>query len=66
MYGQSAFILVTIPPMNRPAAIFMIFFSLAVISFGTWQLFAGNLEGALSSFPFLLIIYVFLKPFRKL
>jgi hypothetical protein len=37
-----------------------------VISFGTWQLFAGNLEGALSSFPFLLIIYVFLKPFRKL
>jgi hypothetical protein len=51
--------------MNKPAAIFMILFSLSVISFGTWQLFAGNLEAAFSSFSFLLIIYIFLKPFRK-
>jgi hypothetical protein len=51
--------------MNKPAAIFMILFSLSVISFGTWQLFAGNLEAAFSSFPFLLIIYIFIRPFRK-
>jgi hypothetical protein len=51
--------------MNKPAAVFVMLFSLAVIGFGTWQLFAGNLEAAFSSFPFLLIIYVFIKPFRK-
>jgi membrane protein implicated in regulation of membrane protease activity len=45
--------------MKKPVAIFTIFFALAVISFGTWQLFMGNLEAAFSSFPFLLIIYVF-------
>ncbi len=51
--------------MNKPAAIFTILFALAVIAFGTWQLFMGNLEAAFSSFPFLLIIYIFIKPFRK-
>jgi hypothetical protein len=51
--------------MNRPAAILMIMYSLAVIGFGTWQLFLGNFEGAFSSFPFLLIIYLFIKPLRK-
>ena len=51
--------------MNKPVAIFTILFALAVISFGTWQLFMGNLEAAFSSFPFLLIIYVFVKPFQK-
>ena len=51
--------------MNKPVAIFVMLFSLAVISFGTWQLYAGNLEAAFSSFPFLLIIYVFIRPFRK-
>jgi hypothetical protein len=51
--------------MNRPAAIFMILFALSVIVFGTWQLFAGNLEAAFSSFPFLLIMYIFIKPFSK-
>ena len=52
------------PGMNKPAAIFMILFALAVIGFGTWQLFLGNLEAAFSAFPFLLIIYVFIRPFR--
>jgi membrane protein implicated in regulation of membrane protease activity len=50
--------------MNKPVAIFTIFFALAVITFGTWQLFKGNLEAAFSTFPFLLIIYIFVKPFR--
>jgi hypothetical protein len=51
--------------MMKPAAIFIILFTLAVIAFGTWQMFAGNLEAAFSSFPFLLIIYVFIRPFRR-
>ena len=42
----------------------MILFSLALIGFCTWQLFAGNLEAAFSSLPFLLIIYVFIRPLR--
>jgi len=50
--------------MNKPVAIFTILFALAVITFGTWQLFKGNLEAAFSTFPFLLIIYIFVKPFR--
>jgi hypothetical protein len=51
--------------MSKPAAIFIILFTLAVTGFGTWQLFLGNLEAAFSSFPFLLIIYLFVRPFRQ-
>ncbi|BCO11504.1 hypothetical protein GEOBRER4_n2912 [Citrifermentans bremense] len=51
--------------MTKAAALFIIMFTLAVIGFGTWQLYAGNLVAAFSSFPFLLIIYVFIKPFRR-
>jgi len=51
--------------MNKSVASFIILFALAVIGFGTWQLYLGNLEAAFSSFPFLIIIYVFIKPFRK-
>jgi len=51
--------------MKKPAAIFIFLFTLAVIGFGTWQLFKGNLEAAFSSFSFLLIIYIFIKPFRN-
>ena len=43
----------------------MIIFVLSIVSFGTWQLFLGNLEAAFASFPFLLIAYLFLKPLRK-
>lgn len=50
--------------MSKPAALFIFLFATSVISFGTWQLFLGNLEAAFSSFPFLLIIYIFIKPFR--
>jgi hypothetical protein len=51
--------------MNKPVAIFTILFALAVITFGTWQLFKGNLEAAFSTLPFLLIIYIFIKPYRS-
>jgi hypothetical protein len=51
--------------MSKVAAILIILYSLAVISFGTWQMFAGNLEAAFSSFPFLLIVYIFIRPYRR-
>lgn len=47
--------------MKKPFAYFMILFVLSIVIFGTWQLFLGNLEAAYSSFPFLLIAFVFLK-----
>ena len=47
--------------MTKPAALLMIIFVLAVITFGTWQLFLGNIGAAISSFPFLIIIYFFVK-----
>lgn len=53
------------PGMKKPVAVFTFLFALSVISFGTWQLFLGNLEAAFSSFPFLLIIYIFVKPSRE-
>lgn len=51
--------------MTKCAALFIFLFTMAVIGFGTWQLYKGNLEAAFSTFPFLLIIYFFIKPFRK-
>lgn len=51
--------------MTKIAALFLIVFTVLVVSFGTWQLYVGNLEAAFSSFPFLIVIYVFIRPFRK-
>ncbi|MBT1076372.1 hypothetical protein KJB29_14075 [Geobacter grbiciae] len=51
--------------MNRLVSIFLVVFVIALVSFGTWQLFLGNFEAAFSSAPFLLIVYLFLRPWRK-
>jgi hypothetical protein len=51
--------------MKRLGAIFMLVFVLAVFSFGTWQLFAGNLEAAFTALPFLVIIFFFVKGQRE-
>jgi|GEM_PF-728203 len=48
--------------MNRTSAIIMILCVVILVCFGTWQLFRGNLEAAFSTFPFLLIVYFFLRP----
>jgi len=45
--------------MSKSIAYFTICFALAVIVFGTWQLFAGNFTAAFSSLPFLLIICLY-------
>jgi hypothetical protein len=39
---------------------------IALVVFATWQLFAGNLVASFSTFPFLLIAYLFvLKSGRR-
>lgn len=45
--------------MSKSLAYFTLCFTLAVVCFGTWQLFTGNLAAAFSSLPFLLIIYLY-------
>jgi hypothetical protein len=47
--------------MNKFVAYLTISFLLAVVSFGTWQLFLGNFNAAFSTLPFLVIIYFFVK-----
>lgn len=51
--------------MNKLSALIMTIFVVFLIAFGTWQLFIGNFEAAFSTFPFLLIVYFFVKPLRK-
>ncbi len=51
--------------MSKPIAYFTLCFAVAVIGFGTWQLFSGNVTAAFSSLPFLLIIYLFVLASRR-
>lgn len=51
--------------MNKISALFLLFFTLSIIAFGTWQLFRGNLEAAFSALPFLLVTYLFVKRFSR-
>jgi hypothetical protein len=51
--------------MKKLPALFTLLFASVVIVFGTWSLYKGNLEAAFSSFPFLLIIYVYVKMSAK-
>lgn len=48
--------------MNKTLAVFMIIFTLGLVTFATWHLFKGNLDAAFMPLPFLLIIYFFLRP----
>jgi hypothetical protein len=49
---------------NRVLALSLLLFVAAVFSFGTWQLFAGNLEAAFISLPFMIIIFLFMQRWR--
>lgn len=51
--------------MSKPLAYFTLCFAVAVIAFGTWQLFSGNMVAAFSVLPFLLIIYLFVTHSRR-
>jgi hypothetical protein len=50
--------------MNRLSVTLLLVFVLGLVAFATWQLFAGNLEAFFSTFPFLLIIYLFVLKMR--
>lgn len=47
--------------MSKLSALLILLFVVAVFAFGTWQMFAGNLEAAFIALPFLVIIYLFVK-----
>ena len=52
-------------PMNKLGVTLLLIFVLGLVVFATWQLFAGNLEASFSTFPFLLITYLFVLRLRR-
>ncbi len=44
--------------MSKPAAVLMLCFIIFLVGFATWQFYAGNLAGAMSTLPFLAIVYL--------
>lgn len=55
----------TLPTMSKSAAVLLICFTAAILGFSTWQLFLGKLEAAFSALPFLVILYLFVAPWKK-
>lgn len=51
--------------MNRLSVTLLLVLVLGLVAFATWQLFAGNLTASFSTFPFLLIIYLFVLKLRR-
>lgn len=51
--------------MNKLSATLIICFTLLLCGFATWQMFLGNFEAAFSSLPFLVIVYLFVAPWKK-
>jgi hypothetical protein len=52
-------------PMNRLSVTLLLAFVIGLVAFATWKLFAGDLEASFSTFPFLLIIYLFVLKMRR-
>jgi hypothetical protein len=55
----------SLDPMKKLSLTLLLVFVLGLVSFATWQLFAGNLEASFSTLPFLLIIYLFVLKLRR-
>jgi hypothetical protein len=51
--------------MNKLGLALLLLFVLALVIFATWQLYAGNLGASFSTFPFLLITYLFVLRLRR-
>jgi len=51
--------------MNKLGVTILLIFVLGVVGFGTWQLFAGNLAASFSTFPFLLVTYLFVLRLQR-
>jgi|GEM_PF-1855152 len=52
-------------PMNKLSLALLLIFVVGLIVFATWQLFSGNLAASFSTFPFLLIIYLFVLRLQR-
>jgi hypothetical protein len=46
--------------MNKPAALAMLCSIIFMVGFTTWQFYQGNLAAAMSTLPFLAIVYLFM------
>lgn len=51
--------------MNKFGMIILLVFVLGLVIFATWQLYAGNLAASFSTFPFLLITYLFVLRLKR-
>ena len=51
--------------MNRPAAFVMLCIIIFMVGFATWHFYRGNLAAAVSTLPFLAIVYLFLVNRRR-
>lgn len=54
-----------VEPMKKYGLILLLLFTLGLVFFSTWQLYAGNLPAAFSTVPFLLITYLFVIRFKR-
>ena len=51
--------------MNNFGMTLLLIFVIGLVIFATWQLFAGNLAASFSTFPFLLITYLFVLKLKR-
>lgn len=51
--------------MKKLFALLHLLIVILIVGFGTWQLFVGNLGAGLSTFPFLIVYYLFLTNRRS-
>ena len=51
--------------MNKLGVTLLLAFSIGLVVFSTWQLYAGNLAASFSTLPFLLITYLFVIKLRR-
>lgn len=52
-------------PMKKLGLTLLLVFTLGLVIFSTWQLYAGNLTASFSTLPFLLITYLFVIRLRR-
>lgn len=51
--------------MNNLTGVIVLVFTLSIVVYSTWQLFAGNLEAAFSAFPFLVVTYLYVLNVKR-
>jgi len=51
--------------MNKLIGLLVLVFTLSIVVFSTWQLFAGNLEAAFSALPFLVVTYLYVLKVKR-